>query len=296
MRAYLVTAVLAASFLGSAGFASAANVCGDVNDSGSVSTSDALAVLKRGVGQDIGLTCGPTGAPVQTGQFTAFGSGSDGDLTLGSPRTFIDNGDGTITDSSTGLMWEKKDDASGIHDKDSLFTWSVSANNMNGTLASVFLANLNAGGGFAGHTDWRIPNRFELETLLNLGAVNPSTHFRFNQFCAPACTISTCSCTTSGFYWTSTTASASVGDAWMISFAGAGVGTDGKLGNAYARAVRTAGNLTTTPTCQAPDPPQCTFNDPCTDGTCSLSRTACSTQANCPLSPDEQCCCAGICL
>ncbi len=41
----------------------AAGVCGDVNDSGHVNTSDALLVLKTAVGQNVGLVCssGPLG-------------------------------------------------------------------------------------------------------------------------------------------------------------------------------------------------------------------------------------------
>jgi hypothetical protein len=50
------------------------------------------------------------------------------------------------------------------------------------------------------------------------------------------------------------------------------------------------------PTCQLPDPPQCTFNDPCTDGICSTTRGACTLQADCPLAPNEQCCCNGVCV
>jgi len=34
----------------------------------------------------------------------------------------VDNGDGTITDPATGLMWEKKDDGEGIHDVGNTYT------------------------------------------------------------------------------------------------------------------------------------------------------------------------------
>ena len=39
---------------------------------------------------------------------------------------FVDNGDGTITDPGTGLMWEKKDDndTGGIHDVDNWYRWA----------------------------------------------------------------------------------------------------------------------------------------------------------------------------
>jgi len=81
------------------------------------------------------------------------------------PR-FVDNGNGTITDRQTCLVWEKKDDAGGIHDKDNEYTWSNRANEQgactvsgcppNGEVFTVFLATLNSTG-FAGHGDWRLP-------------------------------------------------------------------------------------------------------------------------------------------
>lgn len=66
----------------------------------------------------------PPAQLLRTGQTTAYGAGSDGDLELGVARGFVDNGDGTITDTSTGLMWEKKSDDGSIHDKDDVYTWS----------------------------------------------------------------------------------------------------------------------------------------------------------------------------
>jgi len=37
---------------------------------------------------------------------------------------FVDNGDGTITDPGTGLMWEKKDEGGGLHDVGNRYTWA----------------------------------------------------------------------------------------------------------------------------------------------------------------------------
>jgi hypothetical protein len=63
------------------------------------------------------------------------------------------------------------------------------------------IATLNAGGGFAGHTDWRVPNIIQLDSLKNFGAMIPATWPAFNAGCAPACTVLTCSCTVSAYYW-----------------------------------------------------------------------------------------------
>lgn len=78
----------------------------------------------------------------------------------------IDNGDGTVTDNQTGLQWEKKDNVCpGIHCVDDTYTWS-SVPSAAGTADTVFLPALNAGGGFAGHIDWRLPTAAELQTIL----------------------------------------------------------------------------------------------------------------------------------
>lgn len=76
------------------------------------------------------------------------------------PR-FVDNGDGTISDRKTCLMWEKKDDAAGIHDKDNLYSWSKCDQwpycEPSGTAFTDLLAKLNTPPCFAGHCDWRLP-------------------------------------------------------------------------------------------------------------------------------------------
>lgn len=58
---------------------------------------------------------------------------------------FIDNGDGTVTDVQTGLQWEKKDDLSGIHDKDNSYQWSSSGTAPDGDAFTVFIGTLNGG-------------------------------------------------------------------------------------------------------------------------------------------------------
>src|SRR5215813_15381269 len=129
--------------------------------------------------------------PLKTGQTMAYGTGSDGDLQKGASQSFTDNGDGTITDNTTGLMWEKKDQSGGIHDWGNTYTWCVDVspvdslcdngtNEMDGTIVTSFLATLNGGSGFAGHTDWRIPNANELESIRNLENANPATYSAFN--------------------------------------------------------------------------------------------------------------------
>ena len=61
-----------------------------------------------------------------TGQTTGFLPGDDGNIQAGATLSYTDNGDGTITDNNTKLMWEKKSDDGGLHDKDNTYVWLVS--------------------------------------------------------------------------------------------------------------------------------------------------------------------------
>ncbi|MBN2159415.1 MAG: DUF1566 domain-containing protein [Spirochaetes bacterium] len=97
-------------------------------------------------------------APFVTGQTTCYdvdgntiacaGTGQDGELLNGVTWTaphFTDNGDGTITDSLTGLIWEQSPDTTAK-------TWA----------AALAYANDSELGGY---TDWRLPNMDELRSL-----------------------------------------------------------------------------------------------------------------------------------
>lgn len=175
----------------------------------------------------------------------------------GCPMTgshFWDNGDGTITDTSTGLTWEKKSDDGGIHDWDDAYAWCADvspsdfecdnpAKPADGAAFTVFLAALNAPPCFAGHCDWRLPSAHELEGLVNFESGNPAIDPAFHANCAAACTVATCGCTQSSFsrssnYWTSTTFRLNPAGAWIVSFDTGYAGGDSKTTANYVRAVR----------------------------------------------------------
>jgi len=119
------------------------------------------------------------------------------------PR-FVDNGDGTITDHETGLIWEKKSNDGSVHDKDNQYTWSLAAPwGPTGTVFTQFLAALN-GQRFAGYTDWRLPTVRELQTLVNCQQPQPWVDPPFNTGCQANCGVTACSCTVPDQYWSST--------------------------------------------------------------------------------------------
>jgi hypothetical protein len=98
------------------------------------------------------------------GKFAGTGATCD------QPR-YGDNGDGTVLDRLTGLIWEKKTNGDGVmvpgdvHDADNEYTWSTSGDPQNGTVFTSFFSTLNGGGCFTGRCDWRVATIFELYTI-----------------------------------------------------------------------------------------------------------------------------------
>ena len=65
-------------------------------------------------------------------------------------NNFIQNGDGTVTDVATDLMWSQADSGAGL-------TWQQ---------ALVWVQTKN-GENYLGHSDWRLPNAKEMQSLLD---------------------------------------------------------------------------------------------------------------------------------
>jgi hypothetical protein len=247
----------------------AAQCCGDCNGGGEVNVNELVTAVNRALTgcSDDGI-CSASACPVQlatcrgelatcrarpggqrfpaSGQTTSYGPSSDGNVRAGAALSYTDNGDGTITDNNTGLMWEKKDDSGGIHDQDNRYTWGMSEApyTMNGTMVTEFLTTLNRAPCFAGHCDWRIPNVKELQSIVDyeIPYLGPTVHTAFHN--AAGCTgctdvtVASCSCTQSFYYWSSTTGAYNTGDAWIVYFNDGYVGNYNKSYYNYVRAVR----------------------------------------------------------
>jgi len=214
--------------------------CGDCNGDGQVAVDEILKVVNRALGDTCTVQSGGQQFPA-TGQTTCWdtngnviacsGTGQDGQIQAGGALAYADNGDGTITDLNTHLMWEKKDQSGSIQDESTLYTWADAL--------STFIGGLNAGAGFARHTDWRLPNEKELPSIINFQNLAPAASADFNANCAPGCTVMTCSCTQSGLYWSSTTHQVNTFTAWFVDFFDGSPGLSIKSRNCgYVRAVR----------------------------------------------------------
>jgi hypothetical protein len=83
--------------------------------------------------------------------------------------TFTDHSDGTVTDSATSLMWDKcswgQSDNTCATGSASTHTWAAAL----GIAVSANTAN------YKGHNDWRLPNRLELESLVDINSTSAPT-------------------------------------------------------------------------------------------------------------------------
>ena len=111
-----------------------------------------VLLLTLGAGQAAAQICQPESIPAST---------PDSQLQ--------DNGDGTITDRKTGLMWKQcsegqsgADCASG---RAETFTWQQALQQAQA---------VNSSGGFAGFSDWRVPNIKELSSLVEHQCAEPA--------------------------------------------------------------------------------------------------------------------------
>ena len=156
----------------------------------------------------------------KTGQTTSYATGDDGDLQKGvawpNPR-FTDNGDGTVTDNLTGLIWLK--DANCFGEK----IWADALSDANG------LASGSCGltdGSSAG--DWRLPNVKELQSLIDFGQYGPTLPSDHPFLLGVQST----------HYWSSTTYAGYTDNACTVSIYNGLVSTSNKGHNDYVWPVR----------------------------------------------------------
>jgi hypothetical protein len=129
---------------------------------------------------------------------------------------FVDNANGTVTDTRTGLIWEQKTDDGGDRDMNNTYTWQEALDYCN---------TLN----LAGQTDWRLPNFKELASLADLSRCKPFIDPIFRNYTVWS---------DSSYYWSSTTYAHYEDRAWIVDFRYGGDSYGSKSHGRYVRAVR----------------------------------------------------------
>lgn len=146
------------------------------------------------------------------------GSGQDAEYRRGEPwpAPRFEAGDDTVHDRLTGLVWSRN-----ANPAEFPLTWSE---------ALAFIADMNDAGK-SGCSDWRLPNRRELRSLVSHQTRRPAlpeAHPFRDVF--------------NGWYWSSTTAAISPAHAWYVHMDGARMFFGGKDQSFLVWPVRGAGN------------------------------------------------------
>jgi hypothetical protein len=224
--------VLAVLVLGprqqAAGGAACAAKNGDVNADGNVDLSDAVTIIGHlflgdptalpplcavpearaglpATGQAVCYNFSLDGLWIESSCGEATCRGQDGSHAAGCPTDgrFMDNGDGTVTDLCTGLMWQQE--TADVRDPISnTVVWCD---------AMEFCENLF----FAGYDDWRLPNARELQSIVDYGRREPAIDPVFSAL--------------PQYYWSSTTFAETLFDAWGVGFNSGYVGVRPKAGD-----------------------------------------------------------------
>jgi hypothetical protein len=130
-----------------------------------------------------------------------------GDVLAGAPNplSYANNGDGTVTDNVTRLMWQQAVSTT-------MYAWGD---------AVAYCPKLT----LAGHDDWRLPSRIELVSIVDDSPTDASV----DSAAFPG--------TPSGPFWTSSRLAGSSTDAWVVVFNG-GTYSVPVVDSNYVRCVR----------------------------------------------------------
>lgn len=131
---------------------------------------------------------------------------------------FNDNGDGTVTDVKTGLVWKRCNEGQ---------TWDgTTCNGTASTLTWQEALEAGAYSTFAGKSDWRLPNSKELGSIVERKCISPA----INATVFPN--------TPSSYFWSGSPYASDSDGAWGVGFGNGNVNSYGKSNGFYVRLVR----------------------------------------------------------
>jgi hypothetical protein len=184
---------------------------------------------------------------------------------------FTDNGDGTVTDDVTGLMWDQcswgqtynAGAASGkCAGSGSSPDYNASIQNWSNALGVVVTANNQ---NWRGHNDWRLPNRTELVSLVNYATYTAGQPVIDGNYFPN---------TPTSFFWSSTVYAPDPALAWGVSFDGGNAIADAQSSVNRVRLVRSGQSFS------AFDRQACGDGIPYTSGQWQMLALPCVTLAN----------------
>jgi hypothetical protein len=127
---------------------------------------------------------------------------------------FTDNGDGTVTDTATGLQWKRC--AEGQTWIGGTCTGSVTTHTWWGALQLADAAT------YAGQSDWRLPNIKELSSIVERACRQPAIDLAVFPFGSPSFTLFSASPDASAAH-----------KAWIVDFAEGNIRSDYKGSNYF---------------------------------------------------------------
>jgi hypothetical protein len=147
-------------------------------------------------------------------EIPCVGTGQDGAYSI-NPMSFADNGNGTITDNNTSLVWQKcsvgQNNDAACSGTASTYNWYQASGTYdagyNSSTQNVCGSLALAGGG------WRLPSKKELTDIVDYSIPYPGPMIQQTWF--PN--------TVASDYWSSTTYAGNPGYAWSVDFVYGGV-------------------------------------------------------------------------
>ena len=145
--------------------------------------------------------------------------GQDAQYSINTP-SYTDNGDGTVTDNVTGLMWQQ--DAG-----NSTYNWYEATGNANIKLNFDRATDICGSLSLAGNSDWRLPTSMELMSIVHYGKSRPAVDTKYFHNVKGK------------WWWTSSTVAGNSNKAYDIIFYRHGyIDVWEKSAESYARCVR----------------------------------------------------------